>query len=115
MPKIIYLDADGTRREFDVKAGHSVMEGAIENDVPGIVAECGGACACATCHAYVEDSWLARLPEMDDMEDAMLDAAYERRPNSRLTCQIEVTDELDGLVVTLQYSRTGPQWHYAQK
>ena len=100
MPKIVFLDADGSRREFDVKAGYSVMEGAIENDVPGIVAECGGACACATCHAYVEDSWLARLPEMDDMEDAMLDAAYERRPNSRLTCQIEVTDELDGLVVT---------------
>ena len=100
MPKIVFLDADGSRREFDVKAGYSVMEGGIEYDVPGIVAECGGACACATCHAYVEDSWLARLPEMDDMEDAMLDAAYERRPNSRLTCQIEVTDELDGLVVT---------------
>ncbi len=100
MPKIVYLDADGTRREFDVKVGYSVMEGALSNDVPGIVAECGGACACATCHAYVDEGWLHRLPAMDDMEDAMLDAAFDRRPNSRLTCQIEVTEELDGLVVT---------------
>ena len=75
------------------------MEGAIDNDVAGIVAECGGACACATCHAYVADSWLPKLKPMEDMEDAMLDSAADRRANSRLTCQIEVTDELDGLEV----------------
>ena len=75
------------------------MEGAIDNDVPGIVAECGGACACATCHSYIAEEWLSKLPSMDDMEDAMLDSAWERKSNSRLTCQIEVTDELDGLEV----------------
>jgi 2Fe-2S ferredoxin len=100
MPKIIFLDDAGGRRECDVKVGYSVMEGALENDIPGIVAECGGACACATCHAYVDAEWLDKLASMDDMEDAMLDAAYERADNSRLTCQIEVTEELDGLVLT---------------
>jgi 2Fe-2S ferredoxin len=75
------------------------MEGAVNNDIDGIPAECGGACACATCHAYVDQEWLPKLPVMDDMEDSMLDAAYERRDNSRLTCQIEVTNELDGLIV----------------
>lgn len=101
MAKITYIEQDGTRHEIDVKNGYSVMEGAINNSVPGIVAECGGACACATCHAYIGDAWLDKLKPMDDMEDCMLDAAYERRDNSRLTCQIEVTDELDGLVVNI--------------
>jgi 2Fe-2S ferredoxin len=77
------------------------MEAAVDNGIDGILAECGGACACATCHAYIDEAWLARLPEMDDMEDAMLDSALERRKNSRLSCQIEITDELDGLVVTV--------------
>jgi 2Fe-2S ferredoxin len=99
MPKIIYITTDGNRHEIDVENGYSVMEGAINNDIDGIVAECGGACACATCHSYIDDAWLGKLPPMDDMEDSMLDAAYERKHNSRLTCQIEVTDELDGLVV----------------
>jgi 2Fe-2S ferredoxin len=75
------------------------MEAAIDNGVAGIVAECGGACACATCHAYVADAWLPRLRPVEEMEDAMLDSAEDRRPNSRLTCQIEVTEELDGLEV----------------
>lgn len=75
------------------------MEGAINNNIEGIVAECGGACACATCHAYIDEAWLDKLSSMDDMEDSMLDAAFERKPNSRLTCQIEVNDSLDGLVV----------------
>ena len=75
------------------------MEVAVNNGVDGIVAECGGACACATCHAYVDAAWLDKLPPMDDMEDSMLDAAYKRRDTSRLTCQIEITDELDGLVI----------------
>lgn len=99
MPRIIYHDLRGQRHEVTVDNGASVMEGAIDNDVAGIVAECGGACACATCHAYIGEAWLPRLKSMDDMEDAMLDSAKERRPNSRLTCQIEVTPELDGLEV----------------
>lgn len=99
MPKIHYVDPDGGRHTIEVEVGSTVMEGAIDNGVPGIVAECGGACACATCHAYVDESWLGRLPAMQDMEDAMLDSALGRRPNSRLTCQIEITDELDGLTV----------------
>jgi len=99
MPKITYVTTDGERHEFEVENGYSVMEGAINNDIDGIVAECGGACACATCHAYIDEKWLDKLPEMDDMEDSMLDAAFERKANSRLSCQIEVSDELDGLVV----------------
>ncbi len=99
MPKIIYINTDGTRIEADVKSGYTVMEGAMDNGVDGIVAECGGACACATCHSYIDEAWLDRLPPMDDMEDSMLDVAYERRDNSRLTCQIEVSEALDGLVV----------------
>lgn len=99
MPRIIYHDVNGERWEVDVPSGHSVMEGAMENGIPGILAECGGACACATCHAYVTPEWQARLKPLDDMEDAMLDTALERQPGSRLACQIEVTPELDGLEV----------------
>jgi 2Fe-2S ferredoxin len=99
MPKIIYITPDGIRHEAEVEKGYSVMEGAINNEIEGIVAECGGACACATCHSYIDEAWLDKLPEMDDMEDSMLDAAFERKSNSRLTCQIEVSDALDGLVV----------------
>jgi 2Fe-2S ferredoxin len=101
MPKIIYHDVNGRRREVTADVGATVMEAAIDNDVAGIVAECGGACACATCHAYVADPWLPRLQPMEEMEDAMLDAAHDRRPNSRLTCQIEVTEALDGLEITV--------------
>lgn len=97
MPKIIWHDARGQRREVVVAPGGTAMEAALDHDVAGIVAECGGACACGTCHAYVAETWLPRLSPMDDMEDAMLDAARDRRPNSRLTCQIEVTPELDGV------------------
>ncbi len=99
MPKVIYITPGGERHEVEVEVGYSVMEGAITNDIDGIVAECGGACACATCHSYIDEAWLDKLPPMDDMEDSMLDAAYDRRENSRLTCQIEMTVELDGLVV----------------
>ena len=101
MAKIIYRQPDGTTTEVEVEVGYSVMEGAINAGVPGIVAECGGACACATCHSYIDEAWLDKLNPMDDMEDAMLDAAYERRSSSRLTCQIEVSDELDGLSLTV--------------
>jgi 2Fe-2S ferredoxin len=99
VPKIIYHDVLGGRHEVQVSAGSTVMEAAVDNDIPGIVAECGGACACATCHAYVAADWLAKLPAIEEMEDAMLDSVLDRRPNSRLTCQIEVTAELDGFEV----------------
>lgn len=99
MPRVTYVTPKGERIDVDVENGYSVMEGAINNNIEGIVAECGGACACATCHSYIDENWLDRLPEMEDMEDSMLDAAYERKKNSRLTCQIEMTDDLDGLIV----------------
>lgn len=99
MPKVVYITRDGKRHEIDVEKGYSVMEGAINNNIDGIVAECGGACACATCHAYIDEAWLDKIAELDDMQDSMLEAAYERKKNSRLTCQIEMTDALDGLVV----------------
>lgn len=97
MPRVIYHDTEGRRLEVEVARGFTVMEGALDNDVKGIVAECGGACACATCHAYIGEEWLEFLPPVSAMEDAMLDSAVERRSNSRLTCQIEMDDRLDGL------------------
>ena len=99
MPKIVYIEPEGDLVEVEVEEGYSVMEGAIMNGVEGIEAECGGACSCATCHCYVNEEWWDKLPEMDVIEDSMLEAATERRENSRLTCQIPVTDELDGLVL----------------
>ena len=99
MPKVIYITPDDVRHEVDVEAGYSIMEGAINNNIEGIVAECGGACACATCHSYVDPAWVDKIPSMDDMEDSMLDAAFERKDNSRLTCQIEMSDALDGIVI----------------
>jgi len=99
MAKIIYITKNQEKHETEVDNGYTVMEGAVNNDIDGLPAECGGACACATCHAYIDHSWIDKIPEMDDMEDSMLDAAYERKENSRLTCQIEVNDDLDGLVV----------------
>ncbi|MEL7186154.1 MAG: 2Fe-2S iron-sulfur cluster-binding protein [Pseudomonadota bacterium] len=99
MPKVIYITPEGERHEVEVDNGYSVMEGAINNNIDGIVAECGGACSCDTWHRHIDDAWLDKLTPMDDMEDSMLDAAFERKDNSRLTCQIEITDALDGLVV----------------
>ena len=84
MPKITYITPDGTRNEVDVENGYSVMEGAINNNIDGIVAECGGACACATCHSYIDEAWLDKMPTMDDMEDSMLDAAFERKTTAGL-------------------------------
>jgi len=99
MPKITFITPDGERHDVEVENGYSVMEAAINNNIDGIVAECGGACACATCHSYIDEAWVQKMPEMDDMEDSMLDAAYDRRDTSRLTCQLEMKDEWDGLVV----------------
>lgn len=100
MPKITYIEFNGTEHVVDVAVGNSVMEGARNNDIPGIEAECGGACACSTCHVYVAPDWVDRLPERDEMEEDMLDFAFGFDPErSRLTCQLQVTDALEGLVV----------------
>jgi len=99
MPRVIFHGSNGERNELDVTVGPSLMEVAIDNNVAGIVAECGGACACATCHAYVAEAWVDTLPAISDMEDAMLDAVLDRRANSRLACQIKMTEALDGLEI----------------
>ena len=101
MPKITYIEFDGTEHTVDVRKGLSVMEGAIKNNVPGIDADCGGACACATCHVYVDDAWREKTGTASAMEESMLDFAQNVEPNSRLSCQIRVTDDLDGLIVRL--------------
>jgi len=99
MTKLTIVAHDGVPFEIDAEDGSTVMENAIRNAVPGIEAECGGACACATCHVYVDDAWTEKVGAPDVMEEDMLDFAYEVRPTSRLSCQIKVTPELDGLVV----------------
>jgi ferredoxin, 2Fe-2S len=99
MPKITYIDHEGTARTVEGEVGATVMETAIKNGVPGIEAECGGACACATCHVYVEDPWRATVGEPSPMEEDMLDFGYDVKASSRLSCQIKVTADLDGLVV----------------
>ena len=105
MPKIKYIEHNGKEHEVDVAVGLSVMEGAVKNLVPGIDADCGGACACATCHVYVDQAWLGKLTPKSDMEETMLDFAQELEPNSRLSCQIKVTAELDGFVVRMPKSQ----------
>ena len=100
MPKINYKDNQGNCKTIEVENGLSVMEGAIQNDIPGIDADCGGSMACATCHVYVEEKWLDKLPKAEDAEVDMIDMAYEQKKNSRLSCQLIVTDELEGLTVT---------------
>lgn len=107
MPTVKYIEFNGTEHDIDVESGLTVMEGAVNNSVPGIEAECGGACACATCHVYVDEAWIGKLQEREDMEEDMLEcAASEIKPNSRLSCQIELTDELDGLVVRMPEFQT---------
>ena len=99
MTKLTIVAFDGTRFDLDAESGSTVMENAVRNSVPGIEAECGGACACATCHVYVDDAWTAVVGPPQPMEEDMLDFAYDVRPTSRLSCQIKVTDALDGVVV----------------
>jgi ferredoxin, 2Fe-2S len=101
MTKLTFIAFDGTRIEANAVNGSTVMENAIRNSVPGIEAECGGACACATCHVYVDDAWTDAVGKPAAMEEDMLDFAFDVRPNSRLSCQIKVTDALDGLVVSI--------------
>ena len=100
MTKITYQDDQGNSKTIDVENGLTVMEGAIQNDIPGIDADCGGSMACATCHVYVEEKWFNKLPKAEEAEVDMIDMAYEPKKNSRLSCQLIVTDELDGLKVT---------------
>lgn len=99
MPKIIFKTADGASTEVDAAEGSTVMENAIKNMVQGIEAECGGACACATCHVYIDDAWKDKTGTPEPMEEDMLDFAYDVKQTSRLSCQVKVTSELDGLVV----------------
>ena len=106
MPKITYKDSQGNSKILDIENGLSVMEGAIQNNVPGIDADCGGSMACATCHVYVEEKWLNKLPKADDGEVDMIDMAFEPKKNSRLSCQLIVSDELDGLIVTTPSKQT---------
>lgn len=102
MVKITYVEFNGTEHVVDVPVGRTVMEGARDNGVPGIDADCGGACACSTCHVYVDPAWVGRIPGKDPMEEDMLDFAYQPdAERSRLTCQIKVTEDTDGLVVHL--------------
>ncbi len=102
MAKITYIEHNGTEHVVEVASGLTVMEGARDNGIPGIEADCGGACACSTCHVYVDAAWVDRIPGKEAMEEDMLDFAYEPDPmRSRLTCQIKVTDGLDGLVVQM--------------
>ena len=105
MAKITYIEFDGAAHTVEGKTGQTVMEAAVRNAVPGIVAECGGACNCATCQVYVEDAWLAVTGPRTPTEEAMLDYAPNTAPNSRLSCQIRVSDELDGLVVRMPESQ----------
>ena len=99
MPKITFIEHGGKKHTVDAPLGSTVMENAIRNGVPGIVAECGGACSCATCHVHVDEAWKEKVGPPSPMEEDMLDFAFDVKPTSRLSCQIKVTDELDGLVV----------------
>ena len=101
MPKITYIEYNGKSHQIDVANGLTVMEGAVQNNIPGIDADCGGSMACATCHVYVKEDWFNRLPKKENGEEDMIDMAYEPNKFSRLSCQITVSDEIDGLVVQL--------------
>jgi len=101
MPKITYIEHNGKSHVVEVPNELSIMEGAIQNNIPGIDADCGGSCACATCHVYVDDKWLDKLPKKANAEEDMLDMAFEPKPLSRLSCQLTISDALDGLVVKM--------------
>tara|TARA_B100000427_G_C15306251_1_gene506273 strand:+ start:415 stop:735 length:321 start_codon:yes stop_codon:yes gene_type:complete len=101
MAKITYIEHSGKSHTIEVQNGLTVMEGAVQNNIPGIDADCGGSCACATCHVYVDENWFDKLPKKEDTEEDMLDMAFEPKKFSRLSCQITVTDDLNGLVVKM--------------
>ena len=106
MPKITYKDEKGNSKTIEVEKGLTVMEGAIQNDIPGIDADCGGSMACATCHVYVEEKWLNKIQKAEEAEEDMIDMAFEPKKNSRLSCQLIVSEELDGLIVTTPSKQT---------
>jgi len=106
MAKIKFIEADGKEHEVEAREGQSVMQAAMDNLVPGIVAECGGFASCATCHGYVDDAWRTKLPPPDAAEKGMITCAFHVQPNSRLTCQLKVTPALEGLVIRLPVSQT---------
>lgn len=99
MPKIVFIDHEGEQRSVDANVGDSVMDAATSNDVPGIDADCGGACACATCHVYVDEQWVNLVGAVKELESEMLEVAEGVEANSRLACQLSITEEMDGLVV----------------
>ena len=101
MPKITFINSDEKVNTIEVQNGLTVMEGAVQNDIQGIDADCGGGMACATCHVYVDENWFDKLPKKEEGEEDMLDMAFEPKQNSRLSCQLIVSDELDGLVVNI--------------
>ncbi|MGQ0697349.1 MAG: 2Fe-2S iron-sulfur cluster-binding protein [Panacagrimonas sp.] len=105
MPKIVFIEASGKEHVVDAKLGESVMQAATSNMVPGILADCGGSCTCATCHAYLDERWADKLPPAGEDEIAMIEGALDTRPTSRLTCQIKITDALDGAVFVLPASQ----------
>ena len=106
MTKITYIEHNGTNHTIDVQNGLTVMEGAVQNNIPGIDADCGGSMACATCHVYVKEDWFDKINKKNEGEDDMLDQAYEPKKNSRLSCQIIVSDDLNGLVVDMPEKQT---------
>ena len=106
MPKITYIESNGNSKTIDVANGLSVMEGAIQNNISGIDADCGGGMACATCHVYVKEEWLNKLDKIEDAEQDMIDMAFEPKKNSRLSCQLIVSDKLDGLIITTPSKQT---------
>jgi 2Fe-2S ferredoxin len=101
MPRVVFTEPGGRRREVDAPVGITLMEAARQQGVQGVVAQCGGACACATCHVYIDPAWMAKLEPREDMEEGMLETAWEPRDNSRLSCQVHITAALDGLEVTV--------------
>ncbi len=105
MPSIKFINHDGSEADVHVASGTSVMQAAVDNGISGIVADCGGACSCATCHCYIDEAWLDKVPEADEVEAQMLDFVMDVQPNSRLSCQVIVEDPLDGLVVRLPASQ----------
>jgi len=105
MPKILFIEHNGTEHRVEVHVGRTVMQAAVDNSVPGIVADCGGSCSCGTCHGFVDEQWLARIPTVQPDEASMLEGLLEIKQNSRLTCQIPVTPDLDGMIVRLPKSQ----------